>query len=91
MSWLFNYIHRLQQLPLDEKKRKARVIAGVLTFIVFIFWLSTLALSNDRSVTSGVNIDITPLKNIKSATGDIVNSLTNLKNSFNKMGTTTLE
>ncbi len=91
MSWLFNYIHKLQQLPYEEKKKKARVIAGGLTFIVFIFWLSTLALSSDKSVTSGVNIDITPLKNIKSATGDIVNSLTNLKNSFNKIGTTTVQ
>ncbi len=91
MNWLFNHINYLQQLPLEEKKKKARFIAGILTFIVFVFWLSTLALSQDKSLNTPVNIDITPLKNIKSATSDIVNSLSNLKNSFNKIGTTTSE
>lgn len=97
MNWLFNYIYKLQHLPIAEKKKKARFIAGVLTAIIFLFWISTLAISKNTDVAQEEVIDITPLRNIKDAFGEINNSLGKMKDGLKSIesdqnsGTTTLQ
>ncbi len=86
MNWLFEYIHRLQRLPLEEKKKKARFIAGVLTAIVFLFWISTLAISKNNNIAEENVIDITPLQNIKDALGEITSNLGKMKDGLKNIG-----
>ena len=73
MHWLFDFIHRLQKRPVEERKRFAALVAGIITGIIFMFWLS--ARMNSKEEINTAQYDVTPLKTmgsiIKSAASDI--------------------
>lgn len=63
MQWLFDFIQKLQLRPAGERKKISALIAGVITGVIFMFWLSA-------KITSPVSLResesaSTPLNSLK--------------------------
>ena len=94
MNWFFNYIKRLQERSVPERDKYALAGAIVITIIIFLIWLSTYGLLDRKNnlPNNSPEVDLSPIKNMKSALGDIwsvVKGLTGVINQAQNTSTST--
>lgn len=79
---MFDYIKRLQGRSIEERKRAAKIMAGMMSALILLIWLSTLGLRKEEIVVKEDAIDLAPLQNIKEAVGDIYLNFKNISDNL---------
>jgi hypothetical protein len=81
---IFDRIKSLQEKPYHERKRAATAIAGLVTGLIFVLWVSSLLVptASRENLADSSGVDLTPLTNLKSTGADIYSSITALGKTF---------
>jgi len=78
MSSTFDFLNRLHKKPKEVRQHIGLMIAGVVTLIIFLFWIATFGSRFESQVEEDSTVEVTiatPLQTVARSFSIIVNSV----------------
>lgn len=79
---MFDYIQKIQQKSVEERKRFAFIVAFIITAIIFFFWLSAQMVDGVPAPDSPMLGEINPIPEVKDTYEDVVAGVSTVKETF---------
>ena len=83
MNSIFNYIRKMQGQSVEVRKRFAYLVAGIITGIIFVLWLSAkISILGSSPQGEEPGFDTAPLQSLKDAASQTFDDLKTTVNEF---------
>jgi hypothetical protein len=79
---MFDYIQKIQQKSVQERKRFALIVAFTITAVIFFFWLSAQMVNGVTAPDSPMLGEINPIPGVKDTYEDVAAGVSTVKETF---------